>query len=349
MRENRIACPTAVTVGKFDGLHRGHDLLAHRILEQKGRGLSSVVVTFDASPRVVLQGQKNRSLVTREEKKYLLERDGIEYLAECSFEDEIVHMEPEEFIRLLKDNFSMKYLAVGTDFHFGYRGRGDVDLLRRLAGEMGFDWKWWKNPGGQPGDQQYLYPGGDPERSYKKRANHLLGYPYFACGTVVHGKHLGSRLGFATINITPPPEKLLPPFGVYVTQVRIDGRTYRGVTNVGVKPTIEGERLPGIETHIFDFPGNFTGSACVSPFSIFCARNRNFPLWGRFAARWRRTSRGLWRILSPVDRAMESRGAMKKNEAGNEINFCLQSHIPMLYFVSMKLPVFGLTDTPTSG
>ena len=107
------------------------------------------------------------------------------------------------------------------------------------------------------------------QKGHIKKANHLLGYPYFACGTVVHGKHLGSRLGFATINITPPPEKLLPPFGVYVTQVRIDGRTYRGVTNVGVKPTIEGERLPGIETHIFDFSGELYGErVCVSFFDF---------------------------------------------------------------------------------
>ena len=269
MRENRIACPTAVTVGKFDGLHRGHDLLAHRILEQKGRGLSSVVVTFDASPRVVLQGQKNRSLVTREEKKYLLERDGIEYLAECSFEDEIVHMEPEEFIRLLKDNFSMKYLAVGTDFHFGYRGRGDVDLLRRLAGEMGFELEVVEKIREDSREISSTFIREEIQKGHIKKANHLLGYPYFACGTVVHGKHLGSRLGFATINITPPPEKLLPPFGVYVTQVRIDGRTYRGVTNVGVKPTIEGERLPGIETHIFDFSGELYGErVCVSFFDF---------------------------------------------------------------------------------
>ena len=269
MRENRIACPTAVTVGKFDGLHRGHDLLAHRILEQKGRGLSSVVVTFDASTRVVLQGQKNRSLVTREEKKYLLERDGIEYLAECSFEDEIVHMEPEEFIRLLKDNFSMKYLAVGTDFHFGYRGRGDVDLLRRLAGEMGFELEVVEKIREDSREISSTFIREEIQKGHIKKANHLLGYPYFACGTVVHGKHLGSRLGFATINITPPPEKLLPPFGVYVTQVRIDGRTYRGVTNVGVKPTIEGERLPGIETHIFDFSGElYVERVCVSFFDF---------------------------------------------------------------------------------
>ncbi len=264
LRDNQIACPTAVTVGKFDGLHRGHDLLAHRILAQRERGLSSVVVTFDTSPRVVLLGQENRSLVTREEKKYLLEQDGIDYLAECSFEEEIVHMEPEEFIRLLAENFSMRYLAVGTDFRFGYRGRGDVTLLRRLSGKMGFELEVVEKIREDSREISSTFIREEIQKGNIKKANHLLGHPYFACGTVVHGKHMGSRLGFATINITPSPEKLLPPFGVYVTRVRIDGQEYRGVTNVGTKPTIEGERLPGIETHIFDFSGELYGErVCV--------------------------------------------------------------------------------------
>ena len=121
------------------------------------------------------------------------------------------------------------------------------------------------------------------------------------------------------------------------------------MTNVGVKPTIEGERLPGIETHIFDFSGELYGErVCVSFFDFLRPEQKFFSVEALRSQVAEDEQRAL-AYFESVDRAMESRGAMKKNEAGNEINFCLQSHIPMLYFVSMKLPVFGLTDTPTSG
>lgn len=213
----------------------------------------------------------------------------------------------------MKDNFSMNIWLWGRIF-ISDTAEGEMWIC--CAGSQArwvLNWKWWKKSGRTAREISSTFIREEIQKGHIKKANHLLGYPYFACGTVVHGKHLGSRLGFATINITPPPEKLLPPFGVYVTQVRIDGRTYRGVTNVGVKPTIEGERLPGIETHIFDFSGELYGErVCVSFFDFLRPEQKFFSVEALRSPGGGGLSRGLWRILSPVDRATESRGAMKK-------------------------------------
>ena len=86
-----------------------------------------------------------------------------------------------------------------------------------------------------------------------EKANHLLGYRYFVSGKVKHGKQIGRTIGIPTVNLIPPEEKLLPPFGVYMTEVLIDGKKYYGVTNVGCKPTIQGDNPVGVETHVLDF------------------------------------------------------------------------------------------------
>ena len=94
----------------------------------------------------------------------------------------------------------------------------------------------------------------------RSKANHLLGYAFFVQGEVIHGKHMGGPvLGFPTVNLLPPPEKLLPPNGVYITETTIEGKVYQGISNVGCKPTIEGENPIGVETHIFDFNRNVYG------------------------------------------------------------------------------------------
>ena len=139
LEEQTIDCDTAVSVGKFDGIHKGHELLAQMIIAQKKQGLKSVVFTFDTSPRLMLEKELTKNLITNEERAWILQQQGIDYLIEYPFSEEVMHMEPEEFIRLLVDKVRMRYMAVGSDFRFGYKGRGDVVLLKRLAVDMGFE------------------------------------------------------------------------------------------------------------------------------------------------------------------------------------------------------------------
>ena len=256
--------PTAVTVGKFDGIHKGHDLLTERLLQQEERGLRSLVVTFDVSPRLRLNKDMEKQLITNEERKSLLQKQGISYLAECSFED-IMPLEPEEFISLLVERYRMKYLVCGTDFRFGKKGRGDVHLLEELSLSLGFELEVVEKLKSGERDISSTYVREEIAKGNVAKGNRLLGYEYFIWGTVVHGNHLGSKIGIPTINLIPPADKLLPKNGVYITRVEVDHRIYHGVTNVGVKPTICGERRVGVETHILDFDEDiYERQVCVT-------------------------------------------------------------------------------------
>ena len=142
---------TAVTVGKFDGIHKGHELLTEKLRGQKEKGLASCVLTFDVSPRIRLKKDMTKLLITNAERAHILEEEKIDYLAQCSFEKEIMQLEPEEFIRLLVENFHMKYLVCGTDFSFGRIGGTFQDLWFYLGGRG-------KTAKGSQGYQFYLCP-----------------------------------------------------------------------------------------------------------------------------------------------------------------------------------------------
>lgn len=253
LKNGYIQEDTAVTVGKFDGIHKGHELLTEKLRQQEKNGLASCVLTFDVSPRIHLGKDATRLLVTNQERRMIMEQEGIDYFAQCSFQQEIMTLEPEEFIRLLTQNYHMRYLVCGTDFSFGRKGRGDVTLLHQLADEYGFTLEVVDKLKQDHRDISSTFVREEIAAGNVANAMELLGYSYFVWGRVVHGFHLGSRMGAPTINLIPPEEKLLPQNGVYVTEVLVDGHKYHGVTNVGVKPTITGENHIGIETHILDF------------------------------------------------------------------------------------------------
>ena len=244
---------TAVTVGKFDGMHKGHELLVNNIKIQSNRGYKSCILSFDVSPNISLGKKYVGQLITNEERQAMLEREGIDYLLQCNFEKEIMNLEPKEFIELLVNNFNMKYMTCGTDFHFGKKGAGDVELLAKLSEEMGFGLEVIEKLQANNRDISSTYIKDEILKGNVALANKLLGYKYSMWGQVVHGNHLGRRYGLPTINILPPDIKLLPPNGVYITEVYIDSRKYHGVTNIGTKPTVSGDKIVGVETHILDF------------------------------------------------------------------------------------------------
>ena len=243
---------TAVTVGKFDGIHKGHDLLTDKIIKQENLGLKSLLFTFDVSPRIRLSKDTTKQLITNQERRNLLEKQGISYMVQCPFE-EIMSYEPEEFVILLVKRFNMKYLVCGTDFHFGKMGKGDISLLRKLSERYGFQLEVVEKLKQDNRDISSTYVREEISKGNVSVANELLGYHYFIWGSVVHGRHLGTKIGIPTINLIPPNDKLLPKNGVYITLVEMEHKTYHGVTNVGTKPTVTGNGIVGVETHILDF------------------------------------------------------------------------------------------------
>lgn len=248
---------SAVTLGKFDGVHSGHMKLMRRILAHKKQGYKAVVFTFDTPPHSVLAHEKPQVLTTNRERRILLERIGIDYLVECPFVPEISQMEPEEFVkRILVDQLKAKYIVIGTDFRFGHNRRGDADMLASYAAEYGYQLEVVEKEIYADDVISSTRIRGVLENGDMEAASALLGGPYHVMGNVMHGKELGRQIGIPTVNLIPDDNKLLPPNGVYFSRTVTENETYYGVTNIGVNPTVETGVTRKVETHLFDYSGD---------------------------------------------------------------------------------------------
>ncbi len=253
--------PSAVTLGKFDGLHLGHRKLIGEVLKAGEDGLETVAFTFSLPPRTFTEREMQPVLLTRREKRIHMERLGLGTLVEYPFTEAVCHMEPEDFVeQVLVKGLKVKRIVTGPDFCFGYRRRGNVELLSRLADVYGYELTVIEKERDAKGRIiSSTLVREELSQGHVEQVNELLGYPYTVTGEVVHGNHLGRTFGMPTINQIPAREKLLPPNGVYTAAVEIEGKTYRGVSNVGYKPTIEGNYPKGVETYIFDFDRDLYG------------------------------------------------------------------------------------------
>lgn len=261
-REFQIEEPTAVTIGKFDGRHKGHQKLLREMLCFKERqGLKAAVFTFDMAPAGVMAGRVQTVITTNQERRNKMAKMGIDYLVEYPFDQNTAHMSPEEFVsEVLVRRMHAKAVVVGTDCSFGYKGKGNAQLLKEMSESCGFEAVIIEKEQDDHRDISSTYVREELDQGNIEKANELLGEPYAIHGVVVHGNHIGGAiLGFPTANILPPPEKHLPPFGVYVSQVLVDGALYRSVTNIGKKPTVEGESPVGVETFIMGLEANLYG------------------------------------------------------------------------------------------
>lgn len=247
---------TVLSLGKFDGIHRGHELLLEYLSAKKEEGLAGVIFTFDIPPRKNVERIEAKVLTTNEEKMHIFEQFGIDYLVECPFTREIMCMEAEDFIEKIVGQLHVKCMVVGEDFHFGHNRRGDYQMLQAYAEQYGYEVIVVKKMQEDERDISSTFVREEIAEGNIDKANHLLGYRYFVTGMVAHGNQIGRTIGIPTINQLPPEEKLLPPNGVYMTEVFIDEQKYRGITNVGCKPTIEGKNPIGVETHLLDFHGD---------------------------------------------------------------------------------------------
>ncbi len=269
--------PTAVTLGKFDGLHRGHELLMNTVLEySKKYQVASVAFTFDMPPRNRVEEIIANVLTTNDEKQYIFEKQGIDYLIECPFTSEVMAMEPKAFIEWIAKSIHMKFVVVGDDFRFGYKRAGDYHTLQEYEEEYGYKTIVLDKLKDSNRDISSTYVREKIADGNIRKANELLGYNYFIKSEILHGKKLGRRIGMPTINMILPENKLLPPNGVYVTEVLVEGKNYMGVTNVGFKPTVSNERIVGVETYIDDFNQDLYGQKIVVSFLEFIRPEMKF-------------------------------------------------------------------------
>lgn len=254
---------TIVTVGTFDGLHRGHrDLVERMVARARPSGLRSVLVTFDPHPlEVVRPDAAPRLLTAGDERLELLADIGLDYLAIVPFTPALARLDAEAFVgNVLEARFRMRELVVGYDHGFGRGRSADARTLQALGERRGF---------AVTVVPPVTLDGGEPVSSTAIRAAvaagdlaaaaALLGRAYSMSGFVRSGSARGRDLGFRTLNVElGSPRKLLPPEGVYAVRVATPGGTYGGMMNLGARPTF-GEHDLRIEAHLFDAEGDWYG------------------------------------------------------------------------------------------
>jgi riboflavin kinase/FMN adenylyltransferase len=268
---------TVVTIGSFDGVHRGHQ----KILEQVCRTsrasdveLPRVVVTFEPHPRLVLAAmaaaagkpptndEKLELLTTLAEKAYWIARYGIDHLIVVPFDLAFANQSPEQYIRdFLVAKLHPKHLIIGYDHRFGHRRSGSIEYLQEMSSQYGY--------------QVHEIPAADIDnikissteirqalrQGDARRATQLLGHTFQLSGEVVYGRQLGRTIGFPTANLdfSQQPHKLIPKLGIYSATVRIDTTTHKGMLYIGQRPTLDDNLAASVEVHIFDFKDNIYG------------------------------------------------------------------------------------------
>lgn len=255
----RTPAPYHLALGVFDGVHLGHQAVIRQALAARERsGGSCGVLTFDPYPIQVLFPDKapRRLLASLDHKAEVLAAMGVDFLLALPFDRTRAAQDAEEFVHELA-GAGVKTLAVGDDWRFGKDRRGDIALLARLAGPLGF----------QLAALPPVMMEGDRISSTRIRqairdgnlaaAARMLGRPYTVAGTVVEGRKLGREIGFPTANVVQGVEQF-PPDGVWAVRVREDGRRFDGVANLGVRPTVDGSTR-ALEVHLFDFAGDLYG------------------------------------------------------------------------------------------
>ncbi|NUN65760.1 bifunctional riboflavin kinase/FAD synthetase [Pseudanabaena biceps] len=282
----QISRPTAIALGNFDGVHRGHRCVIAPItptsLRDRYSHLTSTVVSFSPHPQEFF-GKNQRSLLAPfDEKVALLESIGIEQLVLLPFDAELAKLTAVEFIqKILINSLQVELISVGFDFRFGRQRQGDITDLQKI----------WGDRLNIVSEQTMSLKGHDPVRISSSNirlalsqgeidlANALLGRPYNLVGKVIQGKQLGRTIGFPTANLELPSQKCLPRDGVYAVQVKINNQSgqskFFGVMNIGMRPTVGGDRR-SVEVHLFNFQGDLYGQQIDVDISKFIRAEHKF-------------------------------------------------------------------------
>ncbi|MGN0345932.1 MAG: bifunctional riboflavin kinase/FAD synthetase [Lachnospiraceae bacterium] len=255
--------PTAVTIGKFDGVHLGHRKLLQEVMAYGSKGWKTVVFTFCPSPAVFFGYADNRKITTDEERRLMLEKIGIDYLVEFRMNQKNAGIPAQNFMEeYLMNRLNAKVVVAGPDLSFGYRGQGNVTLLQTWAKPRGIDVKIIDKicqDGAEISSSRIrrLLENGEMEKAKKQ-----LGCDYGICGEVLHGAHLGTGMSIPTVNLCIPKDKVLPPYGVYYSKVFLEkdgNRSFYGISNLGIKPTVKSTAEINLETYLYQFRGDLYG------------------------------------------------------------------------------------------
>jgi riboflavin kinase/FMN adenylyltransferase len=291
-----------ITVGTFDGVHRGHrDVIERLVARSHILKIPSVLVTFEPHPLEIVNPAAAPLLLTTDyEKLEVLAESGLDYVAVLPFTAELAAYGAEDFVELiLRRRFRLRELLIGYDHGFGRQRAGNVDVLRTLGERDGFRVEVVDPVATSDGHSvsstsiRRAVAGGDLER-----ASAGLGRLYSVSGRVGAGAQRGRTIGFPTLNLgAPPPRKLLPPEGVYAVRVQTPGGPVGGMMNLGPRPTF-GDSATSLEAHLFDTSGDFYGANVRIDFVMRLRETRKFASAEQLGKQLRHDERDARRALT---------------------------------------------------
>ncbi|MCA9883246.1 MAG: bifunctional riboflavin kinase/FAD synthetase [Anaerolineae bacterium] len=254
--------PSLVTIGVFDGLHKGHqELIKRAVNAARDGGCASVVLTFHPHPDVVLRGINERYyLTTPEQRAQLLKNMGVDLVVTQTFDLDLRQMRAADYVDQLIEHLNMRWLWVGEDFALGYQREGNVEFLQKYGQEHDFTVEAVPLLQYRSGNAivsssriRELLAEGEVDT-----VQEWLGRPYAVIGEVVKGDQRGRTIGFPTANLDVWQQQVVPAFGVYAGWAGIDGERHMAVTNIGTRPTFDGDHVT-VEAHLLDFNRDIYG------------------------------------------------------------------------------------------
>lgn len=275
----KIPGPVFLAIGVFDGVHLGHQAVISTAARHAAEaGGSAVVATFDPHPAKILRPEESKRLLTATAHKIALIRGlGVSHLLVLPFDRALAATPPEEFVRQLAAAAKpLREICVGREWSFGKDRAGNLALLQKLGGELGYE---------VVGVEPVTSAGAIVSSTAIRRAieagdfgsaAQMLGREYAILGTVEAGKQLGRSLGFPTANLSAHSEQF-PPNGVYAAEARLEGKILRGIVNLGIRPTVAGSSPSRVlELHLFDFDRDIYGSEIEVRFLRFLRPEQKF-------------------------------------------------------------------------
>ena len=258
-----MAAPCVIALGFFDGVHIGHGALLRRTAERARQlGAEPAVVTFDRPPKEVVTGVSVALINSPQERQELIRRlYGIQRVIFAPFDQKMMTMPWEEFItEILIKQYGAVHVVAGHDYHFGHKNQGDPEKLQRKCAELGLGCDIIPKVELHGTTVSSTLIRALIEQGEVAQAAAYLGHPHTMRQQVQHGKRLGRTIGIPTINLSLPDRVLIPKRGVYISRVCLkDGRSYPGVTNVGVRPTVSRSGIVSVETFLLGFDGDLYG------------------------------------------------------------------------------------------
>lgn len=295
---------TFVTIGVFDGVHRGHRHVMDTLKNiSDAKDCFAACITFRNHPATLLRPGTSVDLITSlSQRKALLKDAGLDLILDVEFTVEMSLLSPRQFLDVLRTELRMKGLVVGPDFAMGHNREGTVDVLRKLALEMKFELIvidpliFLQKPIKSHIIRENLSEG------EVNVASDMLGRSFSIECSVVHGDGLGRKLGFPTANLDIQNNQLIPKNGIYATWAKVDGQFYKSATSIGVRPTFGPGQLQ-VETFLLDFEGDLYGKTLILEFQSYVREEIAFPSQSSLVVQMKKDVDRVRILLSDYERA----------------------------------------------